>query len=58
MKVYIDFAATVVDDELPPAYLDKDYLEEVLRENMNDIFTGAGIEHFDIAKLTVDIEDF
>lgn len=57
MKVYIEFVAAVVDDELPPAYLDKEYLEEVLKENMNDIFTGAGIEHFDITKLTVDIEE-
>lgn len=57
MRVYIDFMATVVDDELPMAYRDKEYLEEMLTENMNDIFTGAGIDHFDVMKLIVEIEE-
>lgn len=57
MKVKLELELQIDDSELPIAYLDVVTLDEVLRENVNDVFLGSDIPVVKIERLTIDIEE-
>ena len=57
MKVDIRLTAYVNDKELPIPFEDPAYLEEVLRENIEEVFAGAAISNIEIEWLVVDKQE-
>ena len=57
MKVDIRLTAYVNDKELPRPFEDPTYLEEVLRENIEEVFAGAAISNIEIEWLVVDKQE-
>lgn len=56
MKVDIHLSAFINDSDLPRSYQDPDYLEEVIRENIEDVFIGADIMSVQIDQLIIEKE--
>lgn len=57
MKVNIRLTAYINEADLPTSLTDPEYLEEVIRENIQDVFIGADINDIDIEWLVVDKQE-
>jgi hypothetical protein len=57
MKVNIRLTAYINEADLPMSLTDPEYLEEVIRENIQDVFIGADINDIDIEWLVVDKQE-
>lgn len=56
MKVDIRLSAFIDERDLPRSYEDPEYLEEVIRENIEDVFIGADIMKIEIDQLLIEKE--
>jgi len=56
MKVVIKFSLTVEESDLPISFLDDEYFAEVIRENIEDVFSGADVSDFTIEDISVDVK--
>lgn len=56
MKVDIRLTAFIDERDLPRSYEDPEYLEEVIRENIEDVFIGADIMKIEIDQLLIEKE--
>jgi len=54
MEINIRFILEIDEDEVPLEYKDSEYFEEVICENIEDVFLGAGIKQVDIKQVDID----
>jgi len=57
MRINIRLTAFVNDTDLPRSLQDPLYLEEVILENIQDVFSGADINDIDIELLLIEREE-
>lgn len=54
MKVELRCVIYLDESNVPSEYNDPEYLEEVLTENIEDVFLGAGINKIDIDYILIE----
>lgn len=54
MKIDVRFVAYVNENEIPSEYTDFEYFEEVIFENIEDVFLGAGINSVNIEQINIE----
>ena len=57
MKLDIRLVVYLDDDDVPSEFSDPQYFEEVIRENIEDVFIGLGITRVDVERIIFDRKD-
>lgn len=55
MKVTVKFSAYIKEEDVPPIFLDEDYLKEVFKENIEDVLLGMDMSEVDIENIYLDL---
>ena len=57
MKLDIRLVVYLDDDDVPSEFSDPQYFEEVIRENIEDVFIGLGMTRVDVERIIFDRKD-